>query len=86
MRVQRGGLTPRYGEQRIEYILKTGATGRVRSATSGLVVDKGDTQNLVSFCGDGVKKIGPTRFEIRKTSFTPEGNFAVLILRPIPPQ
>jgi hypothetical protein len=84
MRAQRGDLTPRYGEQRVEYILKTGAnwSGPIRDFR--LVVDKGDTKNLVSFCGDGVKKIGPTRFEIRKTNFTPEGNLAVLILKPIP--
>jgi hypothetical protein len=45
------------------------------------VVDKGRADHLISFCGDGVKKIGPTQFEMRKTNFTPDGNFAVLILK-----
>jgi hypothetical protein len=79
-----GGSMPRFTEQRIEYILKTGANWSGPIQDFRLVVDKGDAKNLVSFCGDGVKKIGPTRFEMRKTNFTPEGNFAVLILKPIP--
>ena len=29
-----------------------------------LVVDKGAPGNLVSFCGEGVRKISPTRFEM----------------------
>jgi len=47
------------------------------------VVDKGDLRNLVSFCGDGVRKISPTQFEMRKSDFTPEGNLYVLILEPV---
>jgi hypothetical protein len=48
------------------------------------VVDKGAPDNLISFCGEGVKKIGPTQFEMRKTNFTPKGNFAALILKRMP--
>ncbi len=76
--------SPPFGEERIDYILKTGAnwSGPIREFR--LVVDKGDAKNLVSFCGDGVKKIGATQFEMRKTNFTPQGNFSVLILKPLP--
>ena len=68
-------------EERIDYILATGAnwSGPIRDFR--LVVDKGDADSLVSFCGEGVKKIGPTQFEMRKTDFTPQGNISVLILR-----
>jgi hypothetical protein len=69
-----------FGEERIEYILKTGANWSGPIKDFRLVVDKGRTDNLISFCGDGVKKIGPTQFEMRKTNFVPDGNFAVLIL------
>ena len=71
-----------FSEQRIEYILTTGAnwSGPIRDFR--LVVDKGDPRNLVSFCGNGVRKIGPTQFEMRKSDFTPEGNLYVLILEP----
>ncbi len=70
-----------FSEQRIEYILKTGAnwSGPIRDFR--LVVDKGDADSLVSFCGEDVKKIGPTRFEMRKINFTPDNDFAVLILK-----
>jgi hypothetical protein len=47
------------------------------------VVDKGAPDNLVSFCGEDVKKIGDTQFEMRKTDYTPDGNLAVLILRKV---
>ena len=67
-------------EQRIEYILTTGAnwSGPIRDFR--LVVDKGDARNLVSFCGNGVKKISPTQFEMRERDFMPEHNLYVLIL------
>ena len=50
------------------------------------MVDKGEPANLVSFCGAGVKKIGLTQFEMRKTDYTPDGNFSVLILKRAPRQ
>ena len=49
------------------------------------MVDKGEADNLVSFCGDDVKKIGQTQFEVRKSDYTPDGNLSVLILRKLPP-
>jgi Domain of unknown function (DUF4424) len=78
--------SPPFFEQRIDYVLKTGANWSGPIKDFRLVVDKGDAANLVSFCGEGVKKIGPTRFEIRKTDYTPEGNFSVLILKHMPAQ
>ena len=68
-------------EERIDYILKTGANWAGPIKDFRVVIDKGETSNLVSFCGDGVKKIGPTQFEMRKTDFIPEGNLSVLILK-----
>ncbi len=40
----------------------------------------------MSFCAEGVKKIGPTRFEVRNRDFTPAADFYVLILEPMPKQ
>ena len=45
-----------------------------------LVVDKGKPDNLVSFCMDGVRKISPTQFEVRKTNFEPRRDLPVLIV------
>jgi hypothetical protein len=75
-----------FTEERIEYILKTGAnwSGPIRDFR--LVVDKGADDSLVSFCGEGMKKTAPTAFEMQKRDFTPDGNFSVLILKKILPQ
>jgi len=69
-----------FTEQRIDYILSTGANWSGPIGNFRLVVDKGDPSNLVSFCGDGVKKIGPTQFEMKKSDFVPDGDLNVLIL------
>jgi hypothetical protein len=79
------GLTP-FSEERIAYILRTGANWAGPIGSFRLVVDKGDADSLVSFCGEGVKKIGATQFEMRKSEFTPERDLAVLILKKLPPQ
>ena len=49
------------------------------------MVDKSDAENLLSFCGQGVKKIGPTQFEMTKVEYVPEGNLSVLILKKLEP-
>jgi Domain of unknown function (DUF4424) len=74
-----------FAEERIDYILKTGANWSGPIKEFRLVVDKGAADNLVSFCGDDVKKVGQTRFEMRKSDYTPDGNLSVLILRKLPP-
>jgi hypothetical protein len=47
---------------------------------------KGDTDSLVTICGEDVRKIDTTKFEMWKTEFTPEGNLAALILKKITAQ
>jgi uncharacterized protein DUF4424 len=67
-------------EQRIDYILKTGANWAGPIADFTLTVDKGKPDNLVSFCGTGVKKLSPTQFQVHYTNYTPTADLAVLIL------
>jgi len=64
----------------VDYILTTGANWAEPIGEFRLVVDKGSSRNLVSFCGEGVRKIGPTRFEIRRRNYTPTRDLSVLIL------
>ena len=74
------GYPPLY-ENRISYILTTG--GNWAGGTIGkfkLTIDKGDTKNLVSFCGDNVKKVGPTTFEMTADDYYPAKNIEVLLL------
>jgi len=75
-----------FTEERIDYILKTGANWSGPIGEFRLVVDKGHPDNLISFCGQGVKKIAPTQFEVVKKDFRPEGNLSVLILKKFDPQ
>ena len=70
-------------EQRIEYVLTTG--GNWALGTIGdfkLTIDKGDPDNLVSFCGENVRKTGPTTFEMTAKDFYPERDLDILILHP----
>jgi hypothetical protein len=67
-------------EQRVDYILKTGANWAGPIADFTLTVDKGKPDNLLSFCGTGVKKLSPTQFQVHYTDFTPKADLAVLIL------
>lgn len=70
-----------FTEQRIEYILSTGANWKAPIGDFRMVIDKGDSTSLVSFCGQGVSKIGPTQFEVRYHDFTPTKEVSVLILK-----
>ena len=72
-----------FTETRINYVLKTGANWAGPIGAFRLTVDKGEPQNLVSFCGSGVAKIGPTRFELRKSGFRPTEDLHILILQPL---
>jgi hypothetical protein len=70
-----------FAEQRIEYILHTGSNWAGPIGDFRLIVDKGDADSLVSFCGEGVKRISPTRFELIRSDFVPENDLRVLILK-----
>lgn len=74
--------TPLYVENWISYILMTGNNWAGPIGSFQLTVDKGDTRNIVSFCGEGVTKTGPTTFEMKKTDFYPERDLDILLLVP----
>jgi hypothetical protein len=76
---------PPFTEQRIAYILKTGGNWAGPIGDFRMVIDKGSADSLVSFCATGVKKVGPTQFEVRYTDWTPDRDLQVLILKPMPP-
>ena len=67
-------------EKRIAYVLTTGANWAGPIGDFHLTIDKGAPDSLVSFCADGVKKIGPTLFEVRHANFTPTRDLHILIL------
>jgi len=73
---------PSLVENWISYVLTTGANwaGPIKKFT--LIVDKGEGDNYVSFCGTGVKKTGPTTFEMTAVDFYPEKDLDILLLVP----
>ncbi len=73
-----------FTEERISYILSTGANWARPIARFNLVIDKSSPDNLISLCGDGVIKISPTLVEISKSNFTPKTDINILILKPFP--
>ena len=76
---------PRMTEQRVGYVLTTGANWARPIGNFRMVIDKGSASNLVSFCGTGVRRISPTQFEVRYRNFTPRQDVSVLILVPTAP-
>jgi hypothetical protein len=74
-------LAPEHSQERwIDYVLHTGANWAGPIGSFRLVVDKGDPRNLVSFCGAGVQKIAPTRFEMKVSHFRPSADLHILIV------
>lgn len=69
-----------YSETWIGYVLSSGRNWRGPIKDFRLVVDKGKPENMVSFCMNGVKKISPTQFEVRRKNFEPKGDLEVLIV------
>jgi hypothetical protein len=64
----------------LEYVLETGANWSGPIKNFRLVIDKGSSDNLVSFCAQDIHKISATQFEVRASNFTPTSNLSVLIL------
>lgn len=78
----RSGELVNVGEEWLGYILTTAGNWRSPIGDFRVVIDKGRPQNLVSFCGSGVRQISPTQFEIRRRNWRPDRDLDILILRP----
>ncbi len=74
------GNTAPYAETWLGYVLSSGANWKGPIKDFRLVVDKGKEDSLVSFCAEGVMKISPTQFEVRKTNYEPKADINVLIV------
>ena len=74
--------SPPFHEQRIDYVLHTGANWAAPIGRFHLMIDKGAPQTLVSLCLDGLRKTSPTRFELERQDFRPRGDLKILLLTP----
>jgi hypothetical protein len=75
------GMGDAYSELWLSYVLKSGANWKGPIKDFRLVVDKDTPGNLLSMCMTGVKKISPTRFEVRKSNFEPAQDLDILIVQ-----
>jgi Domain of unknown function (DUF4424) len=80
------GSVPAVNPEFIHFVLVTGANWAAPIRDFQMTIDKGQPAALVSFCGTGVKKTGPTTFAVHYTNFTPTADVAVLLLEPRPAQ
>jgi hypothetical protein len=60
-----------YTESWISYIWSTGNNWSGPIGKFTLNIDKGNTDNFVSFCGENVKKTGPTTFQMTANDWSP---------------
>jgi hypothetical protein len=67
-------------EQRIDYILKTGANWKEPIGDFHLTLDKGKPGSLLSTCQTGLKKTSATAFEVRRANYLPSEDLHLLIL------
>ncbi len=73
---------PPFNESRLSYVLTSG--GNWALGTIGkfkLTIDKGDPENLLSFCGQNVEKVGPTTFRMTAEDYYPARDIDILILQ-----
>jgi hypothetical protein len=76
----RSSDNPPFYETWISYVLTTGANWASPIRNVHVVVDKGQSDNIVSFCADRVRQIAPTQFEFSASNFVPTHDLNVLIL------
>ena len=74
--------SPPFFEQRIDYVLHTGANWAAPIGRYHLTLDKGSPKTLLSVCLTGLRKTSDTRFEWERTAFHPVGDLKVLLLTP----
>lgn len=87
----RTAATKRFGNgnammRELHYVLETGANWLGTIGEFHLTIDKGKPSNLVSLCIDGIRKTGPTTFEVVKKEFIPEQDLKVLVIEAAPRQ
>ncbi|MFN3658669.1 MAG: DUF4424 family protein [Pseudolabrys sp.] len=68
----------------LKYVLTTAGNWMGPIGRFELTIDKGSPDALVSFCGEGVRRIGPTTFTLAKDNFSPSEDLRILFLGPVP--
>ena len=67
----------------LNYVLTTANTWHGPIGRFHLTIDKGKANNILSLCIDGIRKTGPTRFEVVRQNFSPNSDLRLLIVSPL---
>lgn len=67
----------------LDYVLTTANTWKGPIGTFHLTIDKAKPSTILSLCIDGIRKTGPTRFEVEKHDFTPTADLRLLFVSPL---
>lgn len=76
-----GGQTFHAFEKYLSYVITSGGNWAGPIGEFRLTVDKGDPATLVTFCGSGVRKVGPTTFEMVVKDYRPKRDIDILLLK-----
>jgi len=68
----------------VEYVLTTGKNWKGPIGRFRLTVDKDKRDSIVSFCGEGVRKVGGTTFRMDKANYEPDKDLLILIVEAPP--
>lgn len=68
----------------LKYVLTTAGNWLGPIGRFELTIDKSSPDDLVSFCGEGVRRVNPTTFTLTKQQFNPTEDLRVLFLAPLP--
>ncbi|MGD9950844.1 MAG: DUF4424 family protein [Desulfobulbus sp.] len=68
----------------LNYVLTTANTWHGPIGKFHLIIDKGNTNSILSLCVDNIRKTGPTRFEVVQENFSPKTDLRLLFVSPLP--
>lgn len=63
----------------VSYVLTTGANWKGPIEDFHLTIDKEKPKAILSLCMDGLKKTGPTTFELKQANFTPKEDIRFVV-------
>jgi hypothetical protein len=70
------------GYSYVDYILTTANTWKTPIEDFTLIIQKSDVKKVMSTCFEGLQKISPTEFQVKKTNFVPKSELRVYFFDP----
>jgi len=67
-------------QQYLEYVLTTANTWKGPIGHFTMTIDKGEPQDIVSLCAEGVRKTGPTTFVVEKRNYSPTSDIRIMFV------